>query len=177
MTCPEPLTCPSRFPISPPFMPSPRTGTGQIRCPRANGRWRTSTARSPSGGALVPQVARVRRAGVPVGGLHGPGNWATDLAGVRRRLSADLGPADVQHDGGAAPDALGALGLVTGRDLAQACRDAYAPRCARPVRPLRDRDRRLRPGRGARRGVGLNLLTASSAGSAGRGSRSSGRSC
>jgi manganese transport protein len=45
------------------------------------------------------------------------------------------------------------LGIASGRDLAQACRDHYSwPVTVGPVAPLRDCDRRLRPRRGARRG-------------------------
>ena len=45
------------------------------------------------------------------------------------------------------------LGIASGRDLAQACRDTYShAHDVRPVDRLRDRDRRLRPRRSARRG-------------------------
>ena len=45
------------------------------------------------------------------------------------------------------------LGIVAGRDLAQACRKLIPARSAmRAVVSVRDRDRGLRPGRGSRRG-------------------------
>jgi manganese transport protein len=43
------------------------------------------------------------------------------------------------------------LGVVTGKDLAQACRDYYPRRSCPAVDPVRGRDHRLRPGRGAGR--------------------------
>ena len=61
-------------------------------------------------------------------GYMDPGNWATDLAGgVAVRLHAAVGHPDVEPDGhpAAARSAI-KLGVVTGRDLAQACRDHYS---------------------------------------------------
>ena len=65
-------------------------------------------------------------------GYMDPGNWATDIAGGSvysyRLLSVIL----LANFTAIYLQALAAkLGLVTGRDLAQACRDAYAPPVAR----------------------------------------------
>jgi len=46
---------------------------------------------------------------------------------VALRVRPDLGPPDVEPDGGAAQSLSARLGLVSGRDLAQACRDQYPP--------------------------------------------------
>ena len=59
-------------------------------------------------------------------GYMDPGNWATDLEEAPVRLRVDLGLVDVQHDGGAVADPGGGLGVVTGHDLAQACRAEYS---------------------------------------------------
>ena len=84
--------------------------------------------------------------------LHGPGQLGHRPRRRRAlRLRAALGPPDLQPDGDPAAEPLRALGIVTGRDLAQACRDTYCrPVSRRALAPLRDRHRRLRPGRGAR---------------------------
>ncbi len=88
-----------------------------VRVPRGKGFWRTLFAYAGPG--LMVAV-----------GYMDPGNWATDLAGgaqfgyllISVILISNLAAILLQHL------AL-KLGIVTGRDLAQACRDHYA----RPV--------------------------------------------
>ena len=112
-------------------VPIPAGGTGSAAC-----------SRSPGPAYLVSV------------GYMDPGNWATDLAGGARfgyqlvwvLLMSNLMAVLLQT--------LSArLGVVTGKDLAQACRDYY-PRLlvVAAVDPVRDRDHRLRPRRGAGRG-------------------------
>ena len=60
-------------------------------------------------------------------GYMDPGNWATDLAGgVEVRLHAAVGHPALEPDGDPAAVAGARLGIVTGRDLAQACRDHFS---------------------------------------------------
>ena len=84
-------------------------------------------------------------------GYMDPGNWATDLAGGARFGYTLLSVIMISNLMAILLQALAArLGIASGRDLAQACRDSYSrPVDDRAVGPLRDRDRRLRPGRGA----------------------------
>ena len=83
-----------------------------------------------------------------------PGNWATDLAGGAQFGYTLLFVILLSNLMAILLQALSArLGIVTGRDLAQACR-AYYPR---PVAYalwfiVRARDHRLRPRRGDRHG-------------------------
>ena len=82
-----------------------------------------------------------------------PGNWATDLAGGARYGYTLLSVIMLSNLMAILLQALAArLGIASGRDLAQACRDSYS----RPTTivlwiALRDRDRRLRPRRSDRR--------------------------
>ena len=87
-------------------------------------------------------------------GYMDPGNWATDIEGGSRFGYRLIWVLLMSNAMAVLLQTLSArLGLVTGRDLAQACRDDYPPAVRlRPVRPVRDRHRRLRPGRGARLG-------------------------
>ncbi len=87
-------------------------------------------------------------------GYMDPGNWATDLAGGSAFGYTLLCVILLSNLMAILLQGLAAkLGIVTGRDLAQACRDHYRPeRQLRALDPLRDRDRGLRPGRGHRRG-------------------------
>jgi manganese transport protein len=80
---------------------------------------------------VVAQAAGVRRAGLSGrGGLHGPGNWATNIAGGSRFGYTLLSVILLSNLMAVLLQGLASkLGIVTGRDLAQACRDAYS----RPV--------------------------------------------
>ena len=83
-----------------------------------------------------------------------PGNWATDLAGGARYGYTLLSVIMLSNLMAILLQALAArLGIASGRDLAQACRDSYSrPIDDRPVDPLRDRDRGVRSRGGDRRG-------------------------
>ena len=83
-----------------------------------------------------------------------PGNWASDIAGGARFGYTLLSVIMLSNLMAILLQALSArLGIASGRDLAQACRDAYsAARDDRPLAALRDRHRRLRPRRSPRRG-------------------------
>ena len=87
-------------------------------------------------------------------GYMDPGNWATDLAGGSRYGYTLLSVIMLSNLMAILLQALSArLGIASGRDLAQACRDHYSrPVDVRPVGAVRDRDRRLRSGRGDRLG-------------------------
>ena len=87
-------------------------------------------------------------------GYMDPGNWATDLAGGARYGYTLLSVIMISNLMAILLQALAArLGIASGRDLAQACRDSYSrPVDHRALDPLRDRDRRLRPRRSDRRG-------------------------
>ena len=91
-----------------------------------------------------------------------PGNWATDLGGGSKFGYTLLSVVMLSSLMAIFLQALSAkLGIATGRDLAQACRDHYSP----PVRialvdSVRDRHRRLRPGRSA--GLGGGAASSSS---------------
>ncbi len=62
-------------------------------------------------------------------GYMDPGNWATDLAGGARYGYALLSVILISNLMAILLQALAArLGIASGRDLAQACRDAYSPR-------------------------------------------------
>ena len=82
-----------------------------------------------------------------------PGNWATDIAGGAKFGYTLLSVIVLSNFMAILLQSLSArLGIASGRDLAQACRDAYShAHDVRPVDPLRDRDCRLRPRRSARR--------------------------
>ena len=87
-------------------------------------------------------------------GYMDPGNWATDLAGGAQFGYTLLSVVLISNFMAILLQHLALkLGIVTGRDLAQACRDHYSrPVCSRAVGVVRDRDRGLRPGRGDRFG-------------------------
>ena len=93
-------------------------------------------------------------------GYMDPGNWATDLEGGARFGYPLLWVLVMSNAMAVLLQTLSArLGIVRGRDLAQACRETYP----RPVEPgavgaLRNRHRRLRPGGGLGAAIGLNLL-------------------
>ena len=77
-------------------------------------------------------------------GYMDPGNWATDLeGGARFGYRADLGPPDVEPDGVLLQTLAARLGVVTGHDLAQACRrELSAPAQPGPLAACRGGDRR-----------------------------------
>ena len=83
-----------------------------------------------------------------------PGNWATDLAGGARYGYTLLSVIMISNLMAILLQALSArLGIASGRDLAQACRDSYSrPATLVALGPVRDRDRGVRPGRSDRRG-------------------------
>ena len=85
-------------------------------------------------------------------GYMDPGNWATDLAGGAQFGYTLLCVIMLSNLMAILLQALAArLGIATGRDLAQACRDSYSRAGQlRAVDRLRNRHRRLRPGRGDR---------------------------
>ena len=86
-------------------------------------------------------------------GYMDPGNWATDLEGGARFGYRLLWVLVMSNPMAILLQTLSArLGIVTGRDLAQACRETYPRRVIlRAVGALRNRHRRLRPGGGAGR--------------------------
>ena len=80
-------------------------------------------------------------------GYMDPGNWATDLEGGARFGYQLLWVLVMSNLMAILLQTLSArLGIVSGRDLAQACRESY-PRfdLLFAVDPVRDRHRRLRP--------------------------------
>ena len=75
-------------------------------------------------------------------GYMDPGNWATDLAGGALRLPA-RGCAAQSNLMAVLLQTLSArLGVVTGRDLAQACRDSYPRWIVLPLLGSASRHRR-----------------------------------
>ena len=87
-------------------------------------------------------------------GYMDPGNWATDLAGGARYGYALLSVIMLSNLMAILLQALAArLGIASGRDLAQACRDTLlAPDHDRALDPVRNRDCGVRSGRSHRRG-------------------------
>jgi hypothetical protein len=88
--------------------------------------------RSPcAGSGILEEVAGVCRTGVLVAvGYMDPGNWATDLAGGARYGYTLLSVILISNLMAILLQALAVrLGIASGRDLAQACRDSYS----RPV--------------------------------------------
>ena len=81
-------------------------------------------------------------------GYMDPGNWATDIAGGSKFGYALLSVILISNLMAILLQALCVrLGVATGRDLAQACRDYYSkPVAICLVGPVRDCDRRVRPG-------------------------------
>ena len=88
-------------------------------------------------------------------GYMDPGNWATDIAGGSKFGYTLLSVILISNLMAILLQALCVrLGVATGRDLAQACRDYYSRPVDRVLGPVRDRDRRLRPGGAARQRAG-----------------------
>src|SRR6476661_1110872 len=89
---------------------------GSIPVPTAAGFWRKFLAFAGPGYLVAV-------------GYMDPGNWATDLAGGARYGYALLSVILISNLMAILLQALAArLGIASGRDLAQACRDAYSPR-------------------------------------------------
>ena len=87
-------------------------------------------------------------------GYMDPGNWATDLEGGASFGYTLLSVVLISNFMAILLQHLSLkLGIVSGRDLAQACRDHYSPGGGvGAVVVVRGRDRGLRPGRGDRFG-------------------------
>ncbi len=82
----------------------------------------------PTSGFLRKFVAFAGPGYLVAVGYMDPGNWATDLAGGARYGYALLSVILVSNLMAILLQALAArLGIASGRDLAQACRDAYSP--------------------------------------------------
>ena len=90
-------------------------------------------------------------------GYMDPGNWATDIAGGARFGYRLLWVLVMSNLMAILLQSFSArLGIVTGMDLAQACRAMFSRRVSWAlVDPCRDRHRRLRPRRGAGSAIGL----------------------
>ena len=106
----------------------------------------------PTGGsdAKAAPAVHVPRTGLPgQRRLHGPGQLGDGPGGGRAvRLRADLGPADVEPDGRAAPDPGGAAGGGDGaRPRPGLSRRVFAGSQRDPLDPGRGGDRGDRPGR------------------------------
>jgi len=103
-----------RYPRTLPSLPESHAS---IRVPKAPGWWRKALAFAGPGYLVAV-------------GYMDPGNWATDLAGGARFGYALLSVILISNLMAILLQALALrLGIVTGRDLAQACRDHYS----RPV--------------------------------------------
>jgi manganese transport protein len=93
---------------------------GSIAVPKGAGFWRKALAFSGPGYLVAV-------------GYMDPGNWATDLAGGSRFGYTLLSVVLLSSLMAILLQSLAAkLGIVTGRDLAQACRDHYSPRTLIP---------------------------------------------
>ena len=102
-----------RYPRAQPSLPE---SNATILVPRAPGWWRKALAFAGPGYLVAV-------------GYMDPGNWATDLAGGARFGYALLSVILVSNLMAILLQALALrLGIVTGRDLAQACRDHYSRR-------------------------------------------------
>ncbi len=83
----------------------------------------------PQGGTLLRRLLAFVGPGYLVAvGYMDPGNWATDIAGGSKYAYALLSVVVISSLTAIYLQALSAkLGIATGRDLAQACHDAYSP--------------------------------------------------
>ena len=98
---------------SPPSLPE---ANSTLNVPRGAGFWRKLLAFSGPGYMVAV-------------GYMDPGNWATDLAGGSQFNYALLSVIMISNVMAILLQALALrLGIVTGRDLAQACRDNYSPK-------------------------------------------------
>ena len=110
-----------------------RHGPAAGGCPHVTSACPKSTARSPSphGAGFWRKMFAFAGPGYLVAvGYMDPGNWATDLAGGARFGYTLLSVIMISNLMAILLQALAArLGIASGRDLAQACRDSYS----RPV--------------------------------------------
>ena len=99
-------------------------GAGQVSLPEVNG-----TVAVPRGGRWFRRFAAFFGPGYMVSvGYMDPGNWATDLSGGAQFGYTLLSVIMLSNLMAILLQALSArLGIVTGRDLAQACRDSFPP--------------------------------------------------
>ena len=99
-------------------------GAGQVSLPEVNG-----TVAVPRGGRWFRRFAAFFGPGYMVSvGYMDPGNWATDLSGGAQFGYTLLCVIMLSNLMAILLQALSArLGIVTGRDLAQACRDSFPP--------------------------------------------------
>ncbi|MBI2186028.1 MAG: Nramp family divalent metal transporter [Acidobacteria bacterium] len=107
----------------PDAQPGWRAQRGTVTLPEVH-----ATIPIPKTGLLRKFVAFAGPGYLVAVGYMDPGNWATDLAGGARYGYALLSVILVSNLMAILLQALAArLGIASGRDLAQACRDAYAP--------------------------------------------------
>ena len=109
----------------------------------------------PDGGSFWRKLFAFAGPGFLVAvGYMDPGNWATDLAGGSRYGYTLLSVIMISNLMAILLQALALrLGIASGRDLAQACRDHYSRPATIVLWLLCEAgDRRLRPGRGDRLG-------------------------
>ena len=109
----------------PPETPSGwRLPRGTVTLPEVH-----ATIPIPAGGGIRRFLAFAGPGYLVAVGYMDPGNWATDLAGGARYGYALLSVILISNLMAILLQALAArLGIASGRDLAQACRDAYSPR-------------------------------------------------
>src|SRR6187431_2615103 len=108
----------------PPETPSGwRLPRGTVTLPEVH-----ATIPIPAGGGIRRFLAFAGPGYLVAVGYMDPGNWATDLAGGARYGYALLSVTLISNLMAILLQALAArLGIASGRDLAQACRDAYSP--------------------------------------------------
>ena len=102
--------------------PTARSPPRPLACPRS-----TPPSRCPQGGRWLRRFLAFAGPGYMVSvGYMDPGNWATDLAGGARFGYALLSVILLSNLMAILLQSLAArLGIATGRDLAQACRDSF----------------------------------------------------
>jgi len=112
----------------PPAHPQPSSGwrlaPGSVSLPEVHG-----TVAVPSGAGFWRKMMAFAGPGYLVAvGYMDPGNWATDLAGGSRYGYTLISVIMLSNLMAILLQALSArLGIVSGRDLAQACRDHFSP--------------------------------------------------
>src|SRR5579862_7376312 len=89
----------------------------------------------PSGGNVLRRLLAFVGPGYLVAvGYMDPGNWATDIGGGSKYAYSLLSVVLISNFIAVFLQALSAkLGIATGRDLAQACRDAYSKKVSGPL--------------------------------------------
>ena len=110
-------------PSVPPVKPGWRLPAGSVSLPEVHG-----SIAIPSGASFWRKMFAFAGPGYLVAvGYMDPGNWATDLAGGARYGYALLSVIMISNFMAILLQALAArLGIASGRDLAQACRDSYS---------------------------------------------------